>query len=79
MLQPISTWFLAIETVMLQIISKVYQKALEELISLIYTIKYLPYLEKHLRPNSFVLHRTLEPVQFVDKLKPLRRGLFKRK
>ena len=76
MLKPISTWFLSIDTAMLQIYSKVYQNALKKN-SLAYTMQNSPNLDTSLPLNLFVLHRNFEVVQFSDELKPLRDGPFK--
>ena len=71
MLKPISTWFLAIETAMLQLYSKVYQYVLKKN-SLAYTSQNSPNLFKPLPMNSVFLQRNLRAVQFSDILKPHR-------
>ena len=77
LLKPISTWFLTVETAMLQIYSRVHQYALKKINSLAHTIQETTNPDKPLPLNSFVLHRNFKQVQFSDKLKPLRNGPFK--
>ena len=76
-LKPISNWFLAFGTALLQINSEVYQYALKKLNSLAYTRQNSPNLDKPLLLNSFVLHRTFKAVQCSVKLKPFGIGPFK--
>ena len=75
-LKPISASFLASETAMLPIYSKVYQYELEKN-SLADTMQNSPALDQSLPPDSFVSHRNFEAVQFPDNLKPYRNGPFK--
>ena len=77
LLKPVSTWFLTVETAMLQIYSRVHQYALQKINSLAHTFQETTNPYKPLPLNSFVLHRNFKQVQFSDKLKPLRNGPLK--
>ena len=69
--KPIPHWFLAVETVMLQIYSTVYENTIRKINSHAYLTK--TYHEcKPLPIGTFVLKRNFTHVHFSDKLKPLR-------
>ena len=59
LLKPISTWFLTVETAMLQIYSRVHQYTLKKNNSLAHTIQETTNPDKPLPLNSFVLHQKL--------------------
>ena len=56
MLKPIATWFLAIDTALLQIYSKVYQYALKKINSVAYAKQKPTNLDEALPLDSFVSH-----------------------
>ena len=68
--KPLSQWFLAVETAMLQIFSTVYEYAVREINSQAYITK--TYHEgKPLTLGNFVLKRDFSPVHFINNFKPL--------
>ena len=72
--EPISKWFLNMETTMLQIYSKVHRHINRKLAS----STSIPESEqKQLPVGSYVIHKNCKPVHFSDKLKDLRVGPFK--
>ena len=73
--KPISPWFLAAETAMLEIYSIVHRHLNHELNSQSSTFE-TTHL-KQLPLNTFVMHTNFEPVNFSKKLKPLRIGPYK--
>ena len=70
--KPISTWFLAFESAVVQSFSKLYQNVLKKTIFLPYTMQNSPNLNKPIPMNSIVSYRNSEAVQFLDKMKPIR-------
>ena len=74
--KPIPHWFLAVETAMLQIYSRVYENTLRKINSHAYITK--TYHEgKPLPIGTFVLKRNFTHVHFSYKLKPLQIGPYK--
>ena len=74
-----SSWFLAIGTGMLRICSNVYQNSLRKINSLAHATQKSPNFDKPLPLSSFVSHRISKAARFLDKLKPIRNGLSKKK
>ena len=76
MVKLFSTWFLAVETAMLQIYAKVYQNSLKKKFLCIHNANSAN-LVKPLPLTSFVSYRNFKALQLSDNLKPVYNGPLK--